>query len=141
MLGLTKQEQAIVLFLLTTFLVGVGVSLYRNNFLPAAVSSEDDLKKQNDFLASFLEKSKIDEKKVASDDQLKVVAASGKKIDLNSATFEDLMELPRIGPVMARRIIEWRQIEGKFSCPEDLKKVKGIGTKTYEKLSPFIIVN
>ena len=54
--------------------------------------------------------------------------------DLNKADKIELDALPGIGPALAQRIIEYREEHGAFSCPEDLKNVKGIGDALFEKL-------
>ena len=61
-------------------------------------------------------------------------------INVNTATAEQLQELPRIGPVLAGEIIAYRETNGSFSSTEDLLKVKGIGQATYEGLSALITV-
>ncbi|WP_445490305.1 helix-hairpin-helix domain-containing protein [Niallia sp. 03133] len=61
-------------------------------------------------------------------------------VDLNSATPEDLETLPGIGPAKAEMIIEFRDSNGGFSTKEDLKKISGIGEKTFEKLSEYVTV-
>lgn len=60
------------------------------------------------------------------------------RIDPNAATEAELMLLPAIGPVLARNIIESREIDGPFLIAEDLDRVHRIGPKTIEKLRPFI---
>lgn len=50
-------------------------------------------------------------------------------IDLNAATKEDLETLPRIGPALAQRILEWREENGRFRSVDDLMAVPGIGEK------------
>jgi comEA protein len=59
-------------------------------------------------------------------------------ININHATQEELEALPRIGPAMASRIIKFREQNGSFQRKEDLMKVKGIGTKTYDRLKDLI---
>lgn len=61
-------------------------------------------------------------------------------VDLNMADWPELAQLPNIGETLGRRIIESRQKEGPFSRPEDLRRVKGIGPKTLEKIRPFVVV-
>jgi len=60
-------------------------------------------------------------------------------INVNTATAEELMRLPAVGPVMARNIIAAREARP-FRTVADLDAVKGIGPKTLEKLRPFVVV-
>jgi len=62
-------------------------------------------------------------------------------ININTATVEQLTALPRIGPVMAGRIVEYRESHGPFRRIEDLKRVKGIGDATFERLKDLIVVH
>lgn len=62
-------------------------------------------------------------------------------VNLNTATAEELMTLPGIGPSKAEAIIAYRTDNGNFQKPEDLKEVSGIGDKTFEKLADLIKVN
>ncbi len=66
--------------------------------------------------------------------------SAGSRININTATSQQLQTLPRIGPALAQRIIEYRQISGGFSTVEDLTNVKGIGKKTLEKIRDNITV-
>ncbi len=59
-------------------------------------------------------------------------------LNINTASTEELQTLPRIGPQMAVRIIEYREKHGNFSSVDALTEVKGIGEKTLEKVKPFI---
>ena len=61
-------------------------------------------------------------------------------IPLNTATAEELDTLPGIGPKTARAIVEFREQNGKFSSPDDLLQVPGIGPRKLAALLPHIIV-
>lgn len=56
------------------------------------------------------------------------------KINLNTATREELESLPGIGPVKADLIVDYRETHGRFVKVEDLLKVSGIGEKIYEPI-------
>ncbi len=61
-------------------------------------------------------------------------------LDVNRATEQDLERLPGIGPVLARRIVQYREEQGTFHDIEQLRRVKGIGKKTFERIRAFVNV-
>jgi len=62
------------------------------------------------------------------------------KLNLNSASSEQLQMLPGVGPSKADRIVAWRKKNGAFKRVADLRKVKGFGYKTLKKLEPYLDV-
>lgn len=64
----------------------------------------------------------------------------GPKVNLNTATLEELDALPKVGPVLAQRILDWRKDHGSFKSPEDLDAVDGVGPKMLEALLPLVTV-
>lgn len=62
------------------------------------------------------------------------------KVNINTATVDQLDTLPGVGESTAQKIIADREANGPFSSPEDLKRVSGIGDKKYEELADLISV-
>ncbi len=60
-------------------------------------------------------------------------------INLNTASQEELRELPGIGEKLAERIMAYRKTHGRFRSVEDLREVKGIGKKRMERLRPLVL--
>jgi competence protein ComEA len=67
-------------------------------------------------------------------------AAGGTKINLNTAGIEELSTLPRVGPVLAQRIVDWRKQHGRFQTVDELDAVDGVGPKLLEALLPLVRV-
>lgn len=63
---------------------------------------------------------------------------AGFQVDLNAADWPELVQLPGIGPTLARRIVESRRTDGPFLDHEDLKRVRGIGPKTLDQIRPYL---
>jgi len=60
------------------------------------------------------------------------------QVDLNSASWQELVLLPGIGETLAMRIIESRQTDGPFVNRADLLRVRGIGPATLDRLCPYL---
>jgi len=117
MFDLTKNERLIVIFLIAALLLGLGVSAYQKS--RPAVNVE---------VKSF----EFEEAKNTLD-------ARG-RININEAGLDELTALEGVGKVVAGRIIEYRNLKGRFSSAEDIKNVKGIGDKLFEKIKNRITV-
>jgi len=62
------------------------------------------------------------------------------QVDLNRATWVEFSQLDGIGPTLARRIVENRERQGDFRQVDDLARVHGIGSRTIERLRPWVFV-
>ena len=65
---------------------------------------------------------------------------AGRPVNLNTATVDELDQLPGVGPVTAQKIIDWRTQHGRFDSPAELQEVDGIGPKTYADLASMVTV-
>jgi competence protein ComEA len=69
-----------------------------------------------------------------------IISQKPGKVNINTASLDELDTLPGVGPSTASKIMEYRKKIGRFSVIEDLMKVTGIGDKKYDSLKDFIIV-
>lgn len=69
-----------------------------------------------------------------------VIESSG-LININTASLDQLKQLPGIGDVLAQRIMAYREFSGPFQSTEDLAEVEGISTSLVESLQPYITVS
>lgn len=61
-------------------------------------------------------------------------------VNINTATVEEFQTLPGIGPVLAEKIVEYRKVNGSFSCVADLVNVDGIGETRLSSLLDYLTV-
>lgn len=67
-------------------------------------------------------------------------AADLQKVNINTATLEELMSLDGVGEKVAQKVLSFRKANGPFQKPEDLMMVKGIGQKMFDKNKDRIVV-
>jgi len=62
-------------------------------------------------------------------------------VNLNTATATELMQLPRVGPRTAERILAFRREHGPFRRLEEIMNVRGIGEKAFLRLKPYLTLD
>jgi len=125
----TKNEQKVFLFLSIVFLAGVAVKAYKSYIVPQTPAQFDYSVSDSIFHARS---------QTLLNDSVTAENVPVKKVDLNTATKTELMSLPGIGEAMAERIMLYREENKSIKKIDELKKVKGIGEKKFEKLKPYI---
>lgn len=60
-------------------------------------------------------------------------------VDINKAEWAELAELPEIGPTLAKRIVATRSSRGPYRDHEDLRRVRGIGALTLQRIKPYLL--
>ena len=132
-IALTKTERKVILFLVITLLAGAGIRLYQATF-PSAP--------QFDYRASdstFDALSTIPEDSLTGTGKEGIINVSG-KLNINTATKQQLLDLPGVGEVTANRILTYRAETGKFSNVDELRAIKGMSKKKIENLKPLITI-
>jgi len=141
-----RKEILILGLLIISLLVGSGYNLYKNKWKrsdsPPQYESELEAFKQE--IEKIIKKDQK-EQEVRSEKNKKKRSKKKKQIvcvNINKATKVEFEQLPSIGPVLAQRIIDYREKIGQFKSLEELINIKGIGNKTFNKFKPYIkIVN
>jgi competence protein ComEA len=128
-LALTRTERQVIVFLVITLLAGAGIRVYQQ-VVPSAPKFDY---RTSDSTFTALSS--------AADDSTEYheAAVVGGKLNINTATMQQLIELPGIGEKTAARIIERRNDAGKFTSLEELKKIKGVTRKRFEQLQSLIV--
>ena len=72
---------------------------------------------------------------------LPTFAAEARRVNINTADASQLALLPRVGPSVAQKILDFRKENGPFKSAEDLMLVQGIGEKTFQLLKPYLAVS
>ena len=63
------------------------------------------------------------------------------RVDINRGSAEELERLPGVGPVLAERVLRYREKNGNFASVHDIQNVKGIGVKRFARLEPYIRID
>lgn len=115
---------------------------------PAVEEELTALREQNTLLRKQIEQ--VNQARVAGKSSSKAASSAVAKeksnqkqsglININTADQKSLESLPKIGPAIASRIIDYRNVNGSFKSIEEIKNVKGIGDKTFEQIRDLITV-
>ena len=67
-------------------------------------------------------------------------SSSDVKVNINTSDEDGLKQIPGVGPSMAKKIVDYRNSNGRFNSVEDLKNISGIGSKTFAKMQDYVVV-
>ena len=136
----TQKERFVFQFLIISVAIGLCVGTIRKTYFKPDFSEkiENEIAEFKS-LSIDIDKSKLNytQENLSKSNDIKP-KISVKSLDVKTASKNDLMTLPKIVPVTAERIIQYRDDFGPFKSNEDLLKIKGIGQKTLDQLKPFI---
>jgi len=143
---LTKQEKWVFVFLCTTLVSGYLIQYMkqRNMDDPLHIISKTEKEEFKQAALHAYSSQGIQDNETpniaAGDATEKNIKDGEELVNINTAVKQELMALPKIGPVTAERIIRFRDDFGPFQSINDLAKIKGIGPKTLERLKTRIII-
>tara|TARA_Y100000034_G_scaffold9170_1_gene9870 strand:+ start:2933 stop:3373 length:441 start_codon:yes stop_codon:yes gene_type:complete len=143
---LTKQEKWVFVFLCTTLVSGYLIQYMkqRNMDDPLHIISKTEKEEFKQAALHAYSSQGIQDNETpniaAGDATEKNIKDGEELVNINTAVKQELMALPKIGPVTAERIIRFRDDFGPFQSIDDLAKIKGIGPKTLERLKTRIII-
>lgn len=149
-IGFTPAERRVAAVLLATFLLGIGIKMYRVYADPAppfdyaaedtafaraarAPAPADSLRARGEGAAPAALPDAAPKSRTNGSRKKEVAPRS---VHINTARKEDFMRLPGIGETTAERIVQYRRDHGPFSTLEELMNVKGIGKKKFERIAP-----
>jgi len=149
MLNFTTQERAVVIFLAVTLVFGSMVRVIRDRKLERELAPTRAAIEAAAFdsvsavinTASVVGSGSQQDPQQSSDKHTQD-SRSGNTgaININTATIQELEQLPGIGPSLATRIVEYRSVQGPFTSPSEITAVKGIGDKLYARISGNITI-
>lgn len=134
----TKEETAVLLFLILFTLLGIGIKTYKSFFQTEVHKNQFEKTDIDSILVAVFSEEKIEKTDIISNKK-KEEPLQKKSINLNKASVEELTKLPGVGEKTAQKIIEYRQKHGGFKKIEEIMNVERIGPKTFEKIKDYII--
>jgi competence protein ComEA len=152
-LRLTRNEQNVLFFLFAAIIFGAGVTGFGAIFGPARAPGDsfsydaqdrEYLEGARQYAAA--EGTPADSGTAASREVLprlsegRTKATAGRAVNINSASREELLLLPGVGPSTAEKILAYRTAHGAFRRPEEIMEVPSIGEKKFLKMKPYISV-
>jgi comEA protein len=128
---MNSKEKAVLLFLSITFIIGAGISYLRNYHNKKSIQA---ISFQNNKEVGNNNDDTIVKTDYLKDDSLYALVYAGDSnliININSASKKELEILSGIGPVLAQRIVDYREKHGGFKTISELLKINGIGPKKF----------
>lgn len=146
MLDLTQSEKRVLIIILAVILTAAGIQLINpssSNLKTVDYAESDSVfsrlshvrpQKHQLYQVQFNGQPTNSSGKIHTTQQNK----KNLLVNINIATEKEFIQLPRIGPSIAQRILKFRETHGSFKSNKDLQKIKGIGPKTFERIKPYL---
>lgn len=147
-LALTRQEATAILTLALLLLIGLVARYVQQQPAPLPETTRAAYARADSLLAAGAAPAPAEEEAEAAatiEAPREAAAPTAAPVregrfDLNTATAAQLETLPRIGPVLAQRVLDYRRAHGPFRSVDELQNVRGIGEKTVAGVAPHVFV-
>ena len=126
------REIKAIFFILVALSIGGAITLYENYHSDFALELLGNRDKALSIPVDSIKETKNSTKILSQ--KLK------EKININTASAQELELIPGIGPVLSQRILKYRKDIGRFQSIEELKKISGIGEKRFEQIKDYVTV-
>ncbi|MCF7824405.1 MAG: helix-hairpin-helix domain-containing protein [Candidatus Marinimicrobia bacterium] len=150
MLNFSRQERAVIYFLIVTLSIGAVLKLFKDKQLTDNLKPVRFYEEEREF-SEITARINVGEPKLIDSSDIvavipNVVYSSDSSdmnnalhmINLNTAGVDELSTLPGIGPVIAERIVAYVQANGPFKAKENVILVKGVGDKLYARIQDLV---
>lgn len=119
MFDLTKEEKIILVFLIVSFISGLGITAYKKSHQKTELT--------------------VKPYKIEHFSKVNEIIKNSRIININSLEIAELKRLPGVGQILAARIISYHKVHGPFKRIEELMQVTGIGEKKFAVIKDLII--
>ena len=137
MLSVTPQERLALGVTVLLLAAGAGARVLAPN--PASIQWIQNAGPASDTQVDDPRATRLAAEKARARERLRAAPlAEGERIDPNRATADEIARLPRVGPALAERIVEWRTAHGAFRSLADLDSVPGVGPALLREAAPYL---
>jgi len=131
----------IIALILSSFIIFYNAFYIPEANSPAIVYIDKEKYHENNNIDNIQEVQEVQEETLNKNTHEEyIVNNNNNKININQSSIQELTKIPGIGPVTAQKIIDYRVKNGLFKEISEIKNIKGIGEKKFERIKDYLVV-